>query len=340
MIHLLFGDDEFTIRETLLEMKNSVGAPEVRDVNIVTLGGDVSLDELAANAGTVPFLSDKRLVIVDRLLTRFERGPRRSSSKASSAGASGKWKRGFLEMLDSVPQTTDLVFVDGPVSPSNPVFKLMQHKVTVRKFVVPGPRELLQWIASRALYEGAEIEEGAVRTLAETIGQDLPVIASEIRKLAIAASGRTITAVDVDRLVSYARESNIFAAVDAVIEGRVGDALGLVHGLLRTGNPTGYIVTMIARQLRLLILAKDIDARRLSTGEASQRLKLSGYPLRKTLHQADRFGKEQLFDLHRTLLDADLAMKSTGADDELILDTLIADIASRPKGGRPEDLRA
>lgn len=340
MIYLLFGDDEFTIRETLLEMRNGVGSPDVRDVNVVTHAGDVSLDELVANAGTVPFLSDKRLVIVDGLVTRFERGGRRSGQKASNAEASSKWKEGFLDVLGSVPQTTDLVFVDGPLSQSNPVFKMMQNRVTVRKFVVPGPRELLQWIANRARYEGAEIEAGAVRTLADTIGQDLPVIASEIRKLAIAASGRTITAVDVERMVSYARESNIFAAVDAIIEGRVGDALGLVHGLLRTGNPTGYIVTMIARQLRLLILAKDINARRLSTGEASQRLKLSGYPLRKTLYQADRFGKEQLVNLHHTLLNADLAMKSTGADDELILDTLIAEISSRPKGGRPEDLRA
>ncbi|MDE2822260.1 MAG: hypothetical protein OXK79_01990, partial [Chloroflexota bacterium] len=106
------------------------------------------------------------------------------------------------------------------------------------------------------------------------------------------------------------------------------------------GSPTGYIITMIARQVRLLILAKEIGARRLSTGEASQRLRLSGYPLRKTLFQADRFSMERLVEIHRMLLEADLAMKSTGADDELILDTLIADIASQPSGGRPVDTRA
>ena len=141
-------------------------------------------------------------------------------------------------------------------------------------------------------------------------------------------------------MVSYAQESNIFASVDAIVEGRVSEALGLVHGLLEGGSPTGYIMTMIARQVRLLILAMEIGARRLSTGEASQRLRLSGYPLRKTLFQADRFSMERLVEIHRMLLEADLAMKSTGADDELILDTLIADIASQPSGGRPVDTRA
>ena len=243
-------------------------------------------------------------------------------------------------MLANVPETTDVVFVDGRLSASNPLLKLIQELVTAKTFHPPGPRELRMWIANRAQIEGAQIEERAVQLLAETVGSDLPVIASELRKLALVAAGRAITAEDVDRMVSYAQESNIFASVDAIVEGRVSEALGLVHGLLEGGSPTGYIMTMIARQVRLLILAKEIGARRLSTGEASQRLRLSGYPLRKTLFQADRFSMERLVEIHRMLLEADLAMKSTGGDDELILDTLIADIASQPSGGRPVDTRA
>ena len=243
-------------------------------------------------------------------------------------------------MLANVPETTDVVFVDGRLSASNPLLKLIQELVTARTFNPPGPRELRMWIANRAQIEGAQIEEQAVQMLAETVGSDLPVVASELRKLALAAAGRSITAEDVDRMVSYAQESNIFASVDAIVEGRVSEALGLVHGLLEGGSPTGYIMTMIARQVRLLILAMEIGARRLSTGEASQRLRLSGYPLRKTLFQADRFSMERLVEIHRMLLEADLAMKSTGGDDELILDTLIADIASQPSGGRPVDTRA
>lgn len=340
MIYSLSGDDDFTIRETLAGMKESVGTPDVLDVNIVTLGADVSLDEFTANASTVPFLADKRLVLVEGLLGRFERGGgRRSGSAANGKKGLAEWER-LPVVLASVPESTDVVFVDGRLSASNPLLKLIQERVTARTFNPPGPRELRMWIADRARSEGAQIEERAVQMLAETIGSDLPVIASELRKLALVASGRAIAAEDVDRMVSYAQESNIFASVDAIVEGRVSEALGLVHGLLEGGSPTGYLITMIARQVRLLILAKEIGARRLSTGEASQRLRLSGYPLRKTLYQADRFSMERLVEIHRMLLEADLAMKSTGADDELILDTLIADIASQPSGGRPADTRA
>ena len=340
MIYSLSGDDDFTIRETLAGMKESVGTPDVRDVNIVTLGPDVSLDEFTANASTVPFLADKRLVLVEGLLGKFERGGgRRSGSAANGKKGIAEWER-LPVVLANVPESTDVVFVDGRLSASNPLLKLIQERVTARTFNPPGPRELRMWIADRARSEGAQIEERAVQMLAETVGSDLPVIASELRKLALVASGRAIAVEDVDRMVSYAQESNIFASVDAIVEGRVSEALGLVHGLLEGGSPTGYLITMIARQVRLLILAKEIGARRLSTGEASQRLRLSGYPLRKTLYQADRFSMERLVEIHRMLLEADLAMKSTGADDELILDTLIADIASQPSGGRPADTRA
>ena len=340
MIYSLSGDDDFTIRETLAEMKASVGTPDVRDVNVVTHDANVSLDEFTANASTVPFLADKRLVLVEGLLGKFETG----RGRRSNAGGNGKkelseWERLPL-VLANVPETTDVVFVDGRLSASNPLLKLIQERVTAKTFNPPGPRELRMWIADRARTEGAEIDGQAVQVLAETVGSELPVLASELRKLALVATGRAITAEDVDGMVSYAQESNIFASVDAIVEGRVSEALGLVHGLLDGGSPTGYIITMIARQVRLLILAKEIGARRLSTGEASQRLRLSGYPLRKTLFQADRFSMERLVEIHRMLLEADLAMKSTGADDELILDTLIADIASQPGGGRPVDTRA
>ena len=340
MIYSLSGDDDFTIRETLAGLKEAVGTPDLRDVNIVVLDANVSLDEFTANASTVPFLADKRLVIVEGLLGRFERGAgRRSGSGTNGRKELSEWER-LPVVLANVPETTDVVFVDGRLSASNPLLKLIQERVTTKAFSPPGPRELRMWIAERARGEGAEIDGQAVQVLAETIGSDLPVLASELRKLALIAAGRAITAEDVDRMVSYAQESNIFASVDAIVEGRVSEALGLVHGLLEGGSPTGYIITMIARQVRLLILAKEIGARRLSTGEASQRLRLSGYPLRKTLFQADRFSMERLVEIHRMLLEADLEMKSTGADDELILDTLIADIASQPSGGRPVDTRA
>ena len=139
MIYSLSGDDDFTIRETLAGLKEGVGTPDLRDVNIVTLGANVSLDEFTANASTVPFLADKRLVLVEGLLGKFERGGggRRSGSGANGKKELSEWERLPL-VLANVPETTDVVFVDGRLSASNPLLKLIQELVTAQD--VPSAR--------------------------------------------------------------------------------------------------------------------------------------------------------------------------------------------------------
>ena len=132
---------------------------------------------------------------------------------------------------------------------------------------------------------------------------------------------------DVNELVSYAREASIFAAVDAVLEGSAGAALRLIQQITSAGRPAVYVITMIARQSRLLLLAKDLKAQRVPHQELGQRLSLSGYPLTKTLEQEGRFTAERLRLIHRKLLEADLAIKTGAADEQMALDMLVVEIS-------------
>jgi DNA polymerase III delta subunit len=85
---------------------------------------------------------------------------------------------------------------------------------------------------------------------------------------------------------------------------------------------------MLARQVRLLILAKELKAEGVPGNELGARLRLSGYPLRKTLDQERAFTSARLVETHRRLLEADLSMKSTGADSGLVIDVLVAQLSS------------
>ena len=83
MIHLLYGDDEFSISETVASMKDAVEPPDLRDVNVTVLDGpSIGFDELRATCDTVPFLAEKRVVVVHGLLGQFER--RRGPALASA----------------------------------------------------------------------------------------------------------------------------------------------------------------------------------------------------------------------------------------------------------------
>lgn len=334
MIYLLYGDDDFTIDEALISLRSEVGLPDVRDVNTAAFDASVSRAELTATCDTVPFLADKRLVIVRGLISRFERRrPARSRPKTDAATAGlGEWE-GFSEYLERVPETTDLVFVDGVLAASNPLLKAVQPHANARRFSRPNPTELRQWIRSRVASIGADIESDAVDKLAQTIGGDLRVVAGELEKLALYRSGAAIRREDVLDMVSYTRDANIFATVDAILEGRFAAAAKMVHLILGSGGSPGYLLAMLSRQVRLLILAKDLGARRVPAPERGKRLGLSGFPLRKTMEQERKFRPEQLVQVHRRLLEADLRIKSSSLDEDVALDLLVAEVAAMQHGG-------
>ena len=89
MIYLIYGDDDVGVEEELAAMKGAAAPDGLGDINVTTLDakGDaraLTPDELTAAAFTMPFMAERRLVIVKRLLSKFEpRAPSRS-------GASGR----------------------------------------------------------------------------------------------------------------------------------------------------------------------------------------------------------------------------------------------------------
>ncbi len=331
MIHLLYGEDGLSLEEALAALKKDAGPDELQDINITTLeGASVSFDEFAATCSTVPFLADKRVVIIRGLLSKFEArgfGAGRSQARAQQGeGRLGLWDS-MKEYLPTVPDTSDIIFVDGRVTARNPLLSHIKPHAKVQTFPLPSVRDVPVWIKGHAAKLGVSIEPRAIATLAVTIGSDTRVLDSELRKLALYRTGETIMQEDVNELVSYAREASIFAAVDAVLEGQAGPALRMIQQITTAGQPAVYVITMVARQVRLLLLAKDLKAQRVSPLEVGSRMKLSGYPLTKTLEQEAHFTMERLKLIHKKLLEADLAIKTGLAEEQMALDMLIVEIS-------------
>ena len=336
MIYLLYGEDEFSLRETLASMKQGVEPSELRDVNTTMLkGADVSYEELAATCITVPFLAEKRLVVVEGLLSIFEPPAFRAGARAASSEPpdQGRWEK-LPDILAQMPPTTDLVLVDGALRNDNSMLRKLRDLAEVRAFPVPRGNALREWVRQRAERHGVRIEYDAAATLVETIGNNLRVIDMELQKLSLYRNGESVRRQDVEELVAYVKEANIFAAVDAVLEGRPGVALTSLHQLLDSGRPASYVMVMIARQVRLLLLAKDLKAQRVPSAELGRRLSLSGYPLRKTLEQEGRFTMERLAHIHRKLLEADLSIKTGEASEQLVVEMLVAELASEATARR------
>ena len=326
MIYLIYGDDSLSVGEMLASLRADAGSDELYDVSTTTLdGASVSLAELEAAWSTMPFLADKRTVMVRGLLARMERG--RGGGSARSRGIEDEWMD-IGERIAHIPESTELIFVDAAVNRGNPLLRAIRSLAQVHEFRLPSVREMPGWVRQRADRLGAGIEPGAISALVDAIGNDTRLIDMELQKLALYRSDGMIRRQDVEALVSYVREANIFAAVDAALEGRAGIALRLVHQLLDAGRPPTYLITMLARQVRFLIVAKDMKARGFQQDEIGRKLSISGYPLTKTMQQEGRFDAVRLVEIHRRLIEADLSIKTGAADEEMALDALIVALSA------------
>ena len=85
---ILTGEDDFSISQALGDIKRELGDPALLVTNTVALEGQrLTLGELRTVCETMPFMGEKRLVIVTGLLQRFESGgkPRRKKKRVESA---------------------------------------------------------------------------------------------------------------------------------------------------------------------------------------------------------------------------------------------------------------
>lgn len=340
-IYILFGPDKYSLQGELENIKRGAGIGEISAADIIVLDSrQITPAQLKNICSTVPFLVAKRLVIVEGLLKKFEsdRPEARKRNKGNTGRKSDKDE--WLLVKDyarDMPETTVLVFIDEEIRPNNILLKELSSVATVSSFPLLKRRDLTNWIRLRVNNKGGNITPEAVTLLADFVGGNLEILVNEIDKLLIYAAGRRIESEDVRLLVSYTRETNIFDLVDAALQHQPGQAMLLLQRLFDEGTTPSHIIAMLARQVRLLILAKDFIQQKLSAQEAQRRLGFNKeYPFRKTMQQARSYTMEQLDYFHHKLLDTDLEMK-TGKwkaiknekwEDELILDILVTELCT------------
>ncbi len=333
MFFILHGDNEFEISERVADFKQKIGDASLRDLNITVLDGrKTSLSEVQHAADAIPFLADKRLVIVDGVLTRLAGRKAKDSDEAASSGASKDFLNGLIDYVPRLPDTTRLVFVEfQPLQPKHQLIKLAEQQMgkTVIECKQPQAGELPRWVIERTKkYEGT-IEPVAAQRLATLSGGDLRRLDSEINKLITYVDAqRAITVKDVDLLVSDASASSVFDLVDALGKRDGKRAAHELHHLLDQGeNPLG-LLAMIVRQYRLLILVKELQPRSLSPEAMAKELGQHPFVIKKLNEQARHYrDTTQLEMIYRRLLDIETEIKTGQTTDVLALDLLVAGVA-------------
>ncbi len=334
MLHIFCGPDTFSRGEALAALRRSLDGNGMLVTNTAVFDGkSVKPEELFAACDTVPFLAAHRLVQVEGLLAaqegRMRRGRTargRASAGEPSAGDSSPWAA-LAEYAPRLPPSTELVLVEGELRADNWLLAALRDGVELRQFPLLGPQELQRWVQARAHAVQAPITPRAAATLAESVGANLWQLNSELEKLALYAHGRPIEVSDVTAMVRTAEGGTVFQLCDAVLAGRGGEALRLARLLLDGGAAGPYLLTMLARQFRQLLVARDLQRSGAPRAEIARRAEVPDFRVMNVVNQAQRFPPGRLEAIYERLLAADLAVKRGEQDEDAAIELLVAELA-------------
>jgi DNA polymerase-3 subunit delta len=342
MFYLLHGNDEFTCREQLKQLRQQGDFAYNQDRYT---GGEVSLATLTATCNTFPFLSEQRLVVLDGL-PKKGRGEDTASSTPVSADSAGKkrkrkpgkggsetragFEKGLAEAVPGMPESTVLIVIlDEELSASSPLLKAATEHGKVFHATLPKGAALENWIKKRAQGSGVKITPEAVTMLADFIGNQLRLLANEIDKLATyVGRDNTIEAQHVRLLSAQVQEARIFDLTDALAQRNRTQALNLLHELLADGMHPLAMLPTITSQVRNLLLVKELAASGLRAPQIASALGSPPFLVEKALRNVGKFSTAQLEHTYHQLLDTDAALKRSRLTPEMALDFLVVNFGT------------
>ena len=343
MIYLFLKPDEYLAAGRLAQLKAALGDPEMADLNTSELAGQISAADLLGQASMMPFLAARRLIIARGYLQRLDK--RMAASKSSESAAHQEAAQ-LLEGLPTLPETVDVVFwEEAGVDKRRQLWKgfklgekgqqaarrvdglqalIKAGVVSLEEWQTPDPKALPGWIQRQAKAKETPIEGRAVMMLANYVGPNLRQLDNELDKLAAYARGRAITAADVKLLVSDASEALIWDLTDGLSQRNGRKAMRALYELRRGDANPFYLLTMIARQYRIIIKVKEAMAQGMHNEyDIAKAVKESPYPVKKAMAQARAYDFPTLEQAMEQMLEADVAMK-TGANSDTEIDLLVA----------------
>ncbi len=307
-LYLLLGPEQYQRQLGLEYIKNHLVPPEAAafDSSIYS-AKETPLDKIFETANTFPMLSDRRLVAV----TELDKLAENQHEK-------------FLKSLDLLLPRSMLVLVAGDLDRRKKLYKTIQDKGCVVEFRELKGKELARWVEAYAKERGYRISSGIAEKIVNLVGSDLQSLAGELEKVLLYKGKNAEIAEDaLNDLVRDSRQHTIFELTDAIgMRNRAG-ALVLLAKLLGMGAEPLYIVTMLARNSRQVLIVKDCLQKGMPSRSIGSAAQIPPFLLEPFIRQARTMDLETVRKMHTGLHDIDKRLKSSSVDAQTLLEVFI-----------------
>jgi DNA polymerase III subunit delta len=341
--YVFVGDEAYLLdrcRRAVLEtLIDAQGGVQMRDFSLAEIDlTETSIFEALDRAQTPSLMAPFQVLFLRNVKTLYGRGAKKDEFAALDAyGRSPNPQALLVFVADHLHLPADLRRMD------------MQDKERYERLretlgdwcgmvelVRVDESDAMRWLVAEAERRGTTLDQDAARELADALGADMMLMASELEKLLLyTRERRSITLGDVETMVLGAKQRSLYELTDAISAKDRPRALALLQGLLNASDggeesAIGHLY-MLSRTFRqmLVILEKNVRDSRAIWQALWQGFRMPPFAAEDLIRQARRYkSRRDLTRALRLIARADLELRSSPPDKRLVLERLVLALAS------------
>lgn len=307
-LYLICGTEAYLRKQAKDKLKESVIAADDTMNFSYFEGKKIDINEVAGLAQTLPFFSDRRLIIIE------------------DAGLAKGTPDEVMDVIASIPDTTYIVFVESEVDKRSKLYKYIKDNGYVATMDVMDEKTLLMWVKQTLKKSGKQIIDKDVIFFVEQVGSDMNVIKNEIDKLiSYCADKDIITEKDINNITITAVSGKIFEMMNAIANKQQKRALSFYHDLIKLKEPPMRILYLLTRQFNIIMQVKALSGK--SNQEIASKVGVPPFAVSKHIEQGKKFQHESLIKMLEKCADTDEKIKTGRILDTIGVELLIVEFS-------------
>ncbi len=318
MIYTIYGEVPELIEKKANELVEEYLDEPKDDFNYIRYNMyEDSLNQIIEETLTMPFFSDKKVVIVQNAFV---------FTGEKAAKDVNPNIEGLIEFLSKYDGSTLLIFEvnHNKLDERKKLVKTLKKQANLIKIEQMSEKEMKNWIKSYLHENYKDIKEDALNLFIELTGINYNIIKQELEKLQLFLGDRpTINRQDVHDIVNRSLEQNVFLLTDYIQKGKKDKAIHLVRDLIAMKEEPIKLLALITSNYRLFYQSKILNEKGYSGQQIAKTVNVHPYRVKLALQQARYYQLHQLLNIINNCAETDYKLKSSYMDKQLILELFI-----------------
>jgi len=303
--YLLTGDEPFLLRSYKKKLRSAIAGDD--GINYSCFEGmDIDINAVIDVAETMPFFSDRRLIVIE------------NSGWCKSGGDA------MADYLARACETSYFVFIETAIDRRSSLYRRISEAGCVCELNHPAPDDLFSWAARILMQAGKQITRSDLEIFLDATGNDMELVKNELEKLiAYVGTKDNVNTADIEAITTVTLNNKVYDMCKAITQKKNAEAMRLYEDLLALRESPMSILYKIARQFNQLLQVRDLTDRGCRQDAVAEKLRVSQYIAGRLMKQARGYDRNVLVGYVERCLQMEEAFKTGEMPERLAVELLI-----------------